>query len=189
MPYETEYPWLVKDAVVFLDEFLKDREATVLEFGAGCSTLWFSSRVKKIHSVEASLRWIHKIEKKVEGSPSDNVRLIHRKGSCYDICDTFPDESFDLVLIDARDRVKCFNKSVRLIKPGGVLMLDNSERKRYWSALSDALTGSRLKRRGQCPYKKILPTWESFSATGPDYAGGFNYPGWETTWWVRPRRQ
>jgi hypothetical protein len=48
--------------------------------------------------------------------------------------DSFPDQSFDLVLIDGRSRPSCIYHSMRKVKKGGLLVLDNAERKHYLSA-------------------------------------------------------
>ena len=188
MPYDTGYPWLVKDSVVFLDEYLeKNKNSTVLEFGAGGSTLWFAPRVKKIYSIEGSLNWSTKLRPQLP----DNVELIHKKVPYYDLCKDFESESFDVILIDGRDRIKCFERCLRLVKPGGVLMLDNSERARYWLPITkmDQLRGSRILRRGGWPYDKNggMEGWTTTTARGPDYTGTFDYDGWTTTWWIKDK--
>jgi predicted O-methyltransferase YrrM len=45
--------------------------------------------------------------------------------------DEFPDEYFDIILIDGRARPSCIKRSVSKVKPGGLLILDNSEREYY----------------------------------------------------------
>jgi hypothetical protein len=47
--------------------------------------------------------------------------------------DTFPDNYFDIVLVDGRSRPSCIYHSMRKIKNGGLLVLDNAERKYYLS--------------------------------------------------------
>jgi hypothetical protein len=43
----------------------------------------------------------------------------------------YSDESFDLISVDGRARVSCFRAAIKKLKPGGMLILDNSERNRY----------------------------------------------------------
>lgn len=45
--------------------------------------------------------------------------------------DDLPDRSFDLALIDGRARLACTRHALPKIRPGGVLVLDNSERPTY----------------------------------------------------------
>lgn len=47
------------------------------------------------------------------------------------VIDEYPDEHFDLVMIDGRSRASCVRRAVRKVKPGGALLLDNSERPAY----------------------------------------------------------
>jgi predicted O-methyltransferase YrrM len=43
----------------------------------------------------------------------------------------FPDEYFDVVLVDGRSRPSCLFHSVNKVKRGGLLILDNAERRYY----------------------------------------------------------
>ena len=47
------------------------------------------------------------------------------------LINTFPDSSIDLIIIAGRSRAACIAASVLKIKPGGMLILKNSERSRY----------------------------------------------------------
>ena len=51
------------------------------------------------------------------------------------VLDEFPDEHFDFIAVDGRARKSCLLKSLSKLKKGGFLLLDNSERKRYQSAI------------------------------------------------------
>lgn len=43
----------------------------------------------------------------------------------------YPDQSFDLILVDGRARLGCLMMCMNKIKPGGAVILDNSERAHY----------------------------------------------------------
>jgi hypothetical protein len=62
-----------------------------------------------------------------------------------------------------------FSFSIQKLKEGGVLMLDNAERPCYFPVLEN------------------LSDWQKFDVlqTKPDTCGFF-YPGWLTSWWVKP---
>lgn len=45
--------------------------------------------------------------------------------------DSFPDEGFNLILIDGRARTSCLLHSVKKVRPGGAIILDNADRKHY----------------------------------------------------------
>ena len=50
--------------------------------------------------------------------------------------DEYPDASFDLVLVDGRARLSCLSHTVRKIRTGGYLVLDDCERTNYTKAIS-----------------------------------------------------
>jgi hypothetical protein len=47
--------------------------------------------------------------------------------------DRFPENHFDIVLVDGRARPSCLYHSLRKVKQGGLLVLDNAEREYYLS--------------------------------------------------------
>lgn len=165
-------PWVTSDAVFFLDKFMKQNpQASVLEFGSGSSTIWFAKRTENLISVEHDKFWHKKICHLIDVTPECNpVNLILRKRPYYTICKDLPEESFDLILVDGRNRKGCILHSIRLLKPGGVLMLDNAERPYYKKALN------------------LLKNWKSKKTTQkkPDSCG-FIYPNWQTHWFVKPQ--
>jgi len=54
--------------------------------------------------------------------------------------DQFPDNYFDVVLVDGRARPACFRRAERHVKPGGMIILDNSDRKRYTRIQDEAVS-------------------------------------------------
>lgn len=164
-------PWVTHEAVLFLEKFMEEHpDARVLEFGSGASTVWFAKRTKNLTSVEHSPEWHSKMTNilatTVECSPV-NLMLLERP--YFTICDTFFDNHFDLILVDGRNRSGCMRDSMRILKPGGVLMLDNAERPYYQKAI------------------RLLQGWKGVSTNqpGPDSCG-FTYPNWQTNWYFKP---
>ena len=62
--------------------------------------------------------------------------------------DSFPDHSFDLIVIDGRARAACIQHAIRKVKKGGYLLIDNSER----YDLSKIKYQSRTDLSGHVPY-------------------------------------
>lgn len=165
-------PWLTDQAKQFLQEWFKDKkDPKVLEFGAGGSTVWFSKQTKNLVTIESQEDWYKDVKANLSSQPDCNsvdLRLIPNE--YYKVCDQLEDASFDLILVDARYRVKCIEHCKRLVKPGGILMLDNADRCKY-KVLDDMLAG-----------------WQ-FTTTvqeEPDDYGYF-YENWQTNWWVKPQ--
>jgi len=123
-------PWITDGAVRAIESFLiqeRGGEADALECGSGASTVWTATRVKHLVSLEHDKQWASVVRRKLsEQKISVDYRLIKRP-YFYEI-ETFGLGAFDYVLVDGRDRVECARRARRTVKPGGVLVLDNSER-------------------------------------------------------------
>ncbi len=147
-------PWLVYTAVNWLAIYLRELKETpassvrivrILEWGCGGSTLWFANRSTRVTSIEHSRKWRYKIAEKAAVAKLHNIDHVYipcqgDKG-CFkpyaEFVRGYDEATFDLVNVDGRARVRCIEQVLmhRLVKPGGVLVLDNSERHYYSPAL------------------------------------------------------
>lgn len=173
---ERNLPTLTEGALFFLKHFVS-KNHKILEFGSGVSTKWFGENAKEVISLEHNPEWHNKTTGLIDGL--ENVNLILHEANVIDRTDLIDscytseiehleDETFDFILIDGRNRVNCFLKSERLLKKGGVIMLDNSEREEYsecFEFYSD---------------KQLIES----SQTRADQFG-FSYPNWKTSWWIK----
>ena len=155
-PLDDALPWITFRAIDWLEAYLKP-DMHVFEYGAGGSTLYFAKRVRHVVSVEhdegfhglvsgiLSRRAIGNCElllHKAEpcGKDDDDFASYQEKykGWCFGTyvkaIDAYPDRSFDLVLVDGRARMACVRRALPKLKPGGALMLDNSDRPAYAQA-------------------------------------------------------
>jgi predicted O-methyltransferase YrrM len=152
-PLHDEVPWITFRAIDWLDRYLTP-EMSVFEYGAGGSTLYFAKRVRSVVSVEHDegfFKWVQEI---LARRALDNCQLmLHTpqpctdssqpfasyqdkyRGQCFEsyvrAIDGYPDRSFDLVLVDGRARLACVKQAIAKLKPGGALMLDNTDRPAY----------------------------------------------------------
>lgn len=129
-------PLLTPEATDFVKNFLKQKpDANVLEFGSGGSTIWMSKLTKKLVSIEHDTEWYNKVKNNLQQDTTCNpvdLRLFSRP--YHGVCEQFESEFFDLIIVDGRDRMKCFEASIKLLKPGGILMLDDAQREKYKKA-------------------------------------------------------
>jgi len=168
--YKDGLPWLAFEAREWMDSFL-NRDMTVFEWGSGGSTLFLAKRVETLISVEHNPEWHEKIGRLIEERGLSNCQCIlkeTRPGNDYfsswpeyrglsfkEYCqtiDSYPDESFDLVLVDGRARSFCVQHAIQKIRPKGFLLLDDSERLRYTGGIELLKNWARKDFRGPQPY-------------------------------------
>lgn len=151
-----EKPLITFKSYEFLEEILNS-DMVVFEFGSGGSTLYFSTKVKKVISVEHDEIWFNKLNSKIDNKHINNIDLTFAPPQKNDIpkvisnsddrylgydyfnyvnsINTYPDSYFDFIVVDGRARVECLNASIKKLKAGGYLLFDNSNRERYKSIL------------------------------------------------------
>ena len=152
------YPWLNHGAVKWLRSNLTP-DMIGYEWGSGRSTVFFARFMKRLVSLEHKKKWFRKVQGLMAecgvnnvdyylippgGEPSsasavrphiwDDLQYTPRKPeftAYFDHILRYPDEFFDVVLVDGRARVECALNALDKIKPGGFLILDNSEWEKY----------------------------------------------------------
>ena len=122
-------PWVTYSFIDFIKERL-NKQHTIFEFGSGNSTFFYAKYAGIVVSVEHDKEWYDKI---VSTKP-ENAELIFceliRDG---DYC-RMPiklEETFDIIIVDGRDRVNCCKQAVKAVSANGVIVLDDSERDFY----------------------------------------------------------
>ena len=122
-------PWLSYPCVDFLKDRL-NKKLSVFEFGSGSSTIFYSSRVNKIISVEHNKSWYEKIKKDL---PENTQLLFYEFHPDGEYCKSIKsqNEMFDIIIVDGMDRVNAIINSFEALTENGVLILDDSERIEY----------------------------------------------------------
>lgn len=172
-------PWLTFPAIDFLERAARPTHR-VFEYGGGGSTLFWADRVAEVVTVEHSAEWFaalqlamakgarakwtgihHAAEPASDtaldpsdpahfASSDDASRGMHYRRYVEAIL-AYPDEYFDIIVIDGRARTSCLAVSVPKLKPGGLLVLDNAERAHYTSRNAAALRTLDAVVRGLAP--------------------------------------
>ncbi len=141
---------------------LKLQDIRIFEYGSGGSSYFFLNHADIVVSVEHDKLWYSQLKNysknghfghwdyrlippdQMESSPAINAlnpinyssdqnpyQNLSFKKYVTSIED-YPDEYFDLVLIDGRSRVSCLFHAQNKVKKGGWIVLDNAERDRYF---------------------------------------------------------
>lgn len=127
-------PWVTYSFIDFIKERLK-KEHTVFEFGSGNSTFFYAKYAGIVVSVEHDKAWFDKIV----GSKPENAEIIFcelKRDGDYCRMPLKLEETFDIIIVDGRDRVNCCKQAVNSVSENGVIVLDDSEREFYREGIS-----------------------------------------------------
>ena len=191
----TGVPWIPYAAKRYLDT-ITEYKWKVFEYGSGNSTFYFAGRGCTVVSIEDKKSWFNALYAELCEcrTINDRVRLIHvpidpevlgkdvaNPDHYYEppgegnyrayasAIDVYPPGYFDLVVVDGVARPSCLMHAHSKVKPGGYLMLDNSDRAYYL----------------ECT-EHILARWERYTFWGH---GPLNSYQWGCTIWKRPPRR
>jgi len=145
-----ERPWIVPAAIGFLRRRMRS-DWLVLELGAGRSTPWFARRAGTVLSFEDNEFWADQTRERLRELGLENVdlRQMPVEGFATEV-DGLRDASFDLVVVDfleapAVTRVDVLKPAMKKVRPGGLLLLDDSDRPGYAEAF-ELLAGWRFRK-------------------------------------------
>ena len=140
--FEQQLPWISYPAIHFLNGFL-DRNMDVFEFGGGGSTLYFARKTKQVLTVENNEEWIKLLQKGLTDNKLHNAEVLYRPFN-RDKAETFKESEFyrslegrgtyHVILVDGLEingyaaRPACFAEAEKHIKPGGIIIVDDSWR-------------------------------------------------------------
>ncbi len=143
-PLDAGFPWINYSVIQFLHDSINPN-MKVLEFGAGGSSIFFLNRSVNLFSIEHERAWIHEVKKRVSSSHSakwspclvlskDKDKSVPNVDDYLAPLQKISNASLDLVFVDGRHRVESIKRSMNLLKDGGVMILDNSDRPHYRDA-------------------------------------------------------
>jgi predicted O-methyltransferase YrrM len=145
-----ERPWIVPAAIGWLRRRIRS-DWSILELGSGRSTVWFARRAGRVLSFEDNQYWAERTRGRLRELGLDNADLqVGPVEELPDVVAALPETSFDLVVVDflespAVTRVDALKPAMKRGKPGGYLLLDDSDRPGYAPAY-DLLAGWRERR-------------------------------------------
>jgi hypothetical protein len=137
-------PWLTFPLTAFLDT-KSFASRTVLEFGSGQSSLWWSRRADRVLALETDPDWTRRVRAEAPANlVVADVALEHPdQQSFVDEVDRVTDGSrYDVVVVDGGDRVKALHAASRFVTDDGIIITDDLDLFRTdpdWVGALDAL--------------------------------------------------
>ncbi|MDT0260353.1 class I SAM-dependent methyltransferase [Jatrophihabitans lederbergiae] len=151
-----DVPWWTYRAIDVVDAWLAahPKPIRVFEYGSGASTLWLARRAEEVHSVEHHREFGEHIAASFAAHPNIDFRIVEpvrstnpaigsrKEGNAgLDFAgyvasiDDVPGQ-FSLIVIDGRAREACLRKARGRLEEGGIIVFDNTRRRRYREAIA-----------------------------------------------------
>jgi precorrin-6B methylase 2 len=161
-PLDLEIPWFSYAAIDFLKDHLRP-QMVVCEYGSGGSTIFFARRTKSVFAIENDPKWFELVNQRlaklslrnatVALHPFDFKNAAGFEHSTY--LHAIPDGRFDVIVVDGMeewDQVRpiCFEKAEARIRPGGIIIVDDSWRYPMLRAKNRAHSHRTFKSVGPC---------------------------------------
>lgn len=194
-------PWITFAAEEALTGLVRS-DARIFEWGAGGSTLFLGNRVSELVTVEHDQHWLRRtatllpsrtsfrwraywLEPVARAEPcefpatdpeayaSTDARYAQMSFENYaKAIERYPNNYFDIVLIDGRARPSCFKHAVAKVKLGGHIVVDNMERDAYaWiRAAAERLNFDTREYWGPGPYNSYFWCTSIFCKTQDRFA-------------------
>ena len=124
-----ELPWMNYSIISFFEERIT-KEHSLFEYGSGYSTAFYSKLAKNVTSIEHDQEWYNLTIKKI---PENSSLIFTAEDTDGDYCRSIIklDKTFDIIIVDGKDRVNCIKQCVNSLSNRGVLLLDDSNRSEY----------------------------------------------------------
>jgi hypothetical protein len=155
---DLDVPWWTYRAVDEVERWLgaRPRPARVFEYGSGASTVWLARRAGSVTTVEHHQEFaalMHGLLAPVENAtllvrppiPASSPKVSSAKegyaGLDFESYVTTLDEcdgEYDLVVVDGRAREACLLRALPRLAPDGLVVFDNTRRRRYRAAIEAA---------------------------------------------------
>jgi SAM-dependent methyltransferase len=122
-------PWLGHEMVRILENWLMPEDRG-FEWGSGRSTIWFAERIGSLVSVEHNSAWYSRVnaELKAKGLKNVEYHLCEDEAQYRRVATQYPSQSFDFILIDGVARDECALAAISMVKPGGIVVVDDCNR-------------------------------------------------------------
>jgi hypothetical protein len=168
-----DVPWWTYGAIDAVEAWLGARTSNVraFEWGSGASTIWLARRVAELHSVEHHAGFGAMIQQQLatEGQTWATLTIVEPEPTDAPVIGSAKEGhgrldfsryvehidavggTFQLVVVDGRAREACLTAALPHLADDGLIVFDNSMRRRYRAAIASAPVVEQ-------PYRGLTPT-------------------------------
>ena len=118
-------PWYTYPAIEYLAQFDYGAKK-IFEFGCGNSSLFWAARAAEVVSIEDNPNWFEKWQREFSAANLD-VRW-RDEGEIYENSIFEDSQKYDVIIVDGKRRAQCAAAAVKALAPGGMIILDDSDR-------------------------------------------------------------
>ena len=155
-----DLPWWCLRAAEAVDSFLARRSsARVFEYGSGASTIWLARRANEVVSVEHDAPWREMVAPRLAHHANARLLFVPVDAELHEDSAHYGSDRagwkghtffeyvhaidraagpFDLIVIDGRARGRCLEVALAHLADDGILVFDNSGRRRYRRAIEQS---------------------------------------------------
>jgi hypothetical protein len=155
---ELDVPWWTYRAIDVVDAWLaaRPRPIRAFEFGSGASTVWLARRVDEVHSVEHHRGFAETMSPRLAQAPNIQLLVVDPVPAAAPAVPSAKEGytgldfaeyvatidrvggTFDLIVIDGRAREACLMAALPHLANSGIVVFDNTRRRRYRKAIAGA---------------------------------------------------
>lgn len=118
-------PWYTYPAIEYLSQF-DYTEKKIFEFGCGFSSIFWARRSQSVISIEDNPNYYEKWRANFS-EPNLDIRW-RDEGEIYENAIFEEENLYDVIVVDGKRRVECSAAAVKKLAPGGMIILDDSDR-------------------------------------------------------------
>ncbi len=161
-PLSLGMPWWSFGATRAVEAILRP-DMEVFEFGSGGSSIFLASHAARVTSVEDETKWAELVRSEARRRNLANLEVLHRPFDFHNPADFRGSDylaaleagPYDMIVVDGKEESEkvrdiCFWKAEERIKPGGIIVLDDSWRYPQVKARNKARAFTDYKGTGYC---------------------------------------
>jgi len=154
---ELDVPWWTYNAIDEVEGWLADRSGVrVFEWGSGASTMWLAKRAASVNSVEHHAGFGRMMQEQLTDVANTTLDIVEPEASDHPAIGSAKEGHggldftkyvhhigavggrFSLIVVDGRAREACLSAALDHLEPDGVIVFDNTMRRRYQRAIKAA---------------------------------------------------